>query len=150
MARRRRRFSRRDPSSPRSTRLALVSAVVLLAGLFDLMVGMAQLLQPEWYFANLADYPPYNRVFVGQIGAALLPLGIAMVISSQNPTDNRMLIGAGAGAAILIALSQWAGVINGEIPAEGSISAVLPWTVAALAQAWAFWQIRLRLRRRAG
>lgn len=142
------RRTRRDSSSGRSLRLALVSAIVLLTGLAALMAGMAQLLQPEWYFAQLGDFPPYNRLVLGQLGSVLLPLGVVLMLASQNPSSNRMVIGAGAGAAALLALNQFYSVSTGEYGAPGASAALLVLALSALGLGWAFWQIRPRLRRR--
>lgn len=146
MSRRSRRSSGSD-SSPRSMRLALVSAVTLVAGLLYLMIGMSQLLQPEWYFANLGGFPPYNRLVLGQLGSVLLPLGVVLVIASQNPSSNRMVISVGAAAAALMTLNHLYSISAGEGAADGSL-ALFPLAFFALAQLWAFWQIRPRLRRR--
>lgn len=147
MSRRSRRASSGD-SSPRSLRLALVSAVTVVAGLLYLMVGMSQLLQPEWYFANLGGFPPYNRLVIGQLGSVLLPLGVLMVIASQNPSSNRMIISLGAASAVLMTLNQLYSTSSGEDAAAPGTMALLFLGFFALAQLWAFWQIRPRFRRR--
>ncbi len=147
MARRSRR-SRRSESSPRSIRLSLVSAIVLVSGLFYLMLGMSQLLQPEWYFANVGAFPPYNRLVIAQLGSVLLPLGVTMVIASQNPSSNRMVISIGASAAALFVFNQFYSVSAGEEAVTGGSMLLFPLLFFALAQFWAFWQIRPRLRRR--
>jgi len=129
-------------------RLSLVSAIVVLAGLLYLMIGMAQLFQPEWYFENLGSFPPYNRLVIGQLGSVMLPLGVLMVIASQNPTSNRMIIGLGAATAVLFALNQLYSLSIGEEAAAPGSLALFPLLISAVVQLWAFWQIRPRLRRR--
>jgi hypothetical protein len=140
-----RRSRRRDPS-PRSIRLTLVSAITVVSGLVYLMVGMAQLLQPEWYFANLAPFEPYNRPDIGLAGSLMLPLGVVMIIASQNPSQGRLVIGMGASAAVLMVFSAWYGAAAGEFAAADHGLLVMALIGLALAQMWAFWQIRPRMR----
>jgi hypothetical protein len=128
--------------------MATVSAIEVVSGLFYLMVGMAQLLQPEWYFANVGGFPPYNRLVIGQLGSVLLPLGVLLVIASQNPTSNRMMISLGAATATLMTLNHLYGMSISEEAVAGGSMAFLPLTILAVAQLWAFWQIKPRLRRR--
>ena len=128
-------------------RLALTSAIVLVAGLAYLMIGMAQLLQPEWYFENLGGFPPYNRLLLGQMGSFLLPLGVVLVLASQNPSSNRMVIAAGSGAAVLLTLNQLYSTSIGETAAPDGTFALGLLGLFAAALLWAFWQVRPRFRR---
>lgn len=147
MAQRRTR-RRSDRPSGRSMRLMMVSTIVVGSGLLYLMAGMTLLLQPEWFFENVAPFAPYNRLLLGQLGSLLLPLGVAMIVASQNPVEKRMMIAAGLGAAILLGLNQWYGISLDEVPPAGWLTSVLPLLLLAGMLGWAFWQVRPRLRRR--
>jgi hypothetical protein len=129
-------------------RLTLVSAVVVVTGLVFLMVGMAQLLQPEWYFEHLAPFAPYHRLDIGLSGSLLLPLGVVMIIASQNPAEGRMVIGMGAAAATLMVFNFWYGAATGEFETGEHGVLILGLITTALALLWAFWQVRPRFRRR--
>ena len=142
------RSRRRKATSPRSIRLTLVSAIVVVAGVVYLMVGMAQLLQPEWYFENLAAFEPYNRLDIGLAGSLLLPLGVVMIIASQHPSENRLVIGMGASAAVLMIFNQWYGAATGEFQTADHSLLIISLIALTLALLWAFWQIRPRLRNR--
>jgi hypothetical protein len=128
--------------------LTLVSAVTVVAGLIYLLVGMAGLLQPEWYFENLFPFEPYNRLAAGLAGSLMLPLGVVMIIASQRPAEGRLVIGMGASAAVLMFFNAWFGAATGEFATADHFFLITGLIVFALAQMWAFWQIRPRLRRR--
>ena len=140
--------SRRRISAPRSLRLASVSAIVVITGLVYLMVGMAQLLQPEWYFANVAPFEPYHRLNIGVAGSLMWPLGVVLIIASQNPSSSKLVIGMGAAVSVLMVFNQWYAAATGEVSGEtgGAVSFAL--VVIALGMLWAFWQVRPKLRRR--
>lgn len=142
------RRPRRSDSSPRSLRLTLVSAITVAGGLVYLMVGMAQLLQPEWYFENLVPIAPYNRPGIGLSGSLLLPLGAVMIIASQNPSSSRLVIGLGAAASVLMLFSFWYGAATGEFVTAENGLLVMGLIVLALGLMWAFWQVRPRFRRK--
>ena len=46
---------------PSATALRFAQAVVLLNGVTYLAVGAALLLAPEWFFANIGNFPPFHR-----------------------------------------------------------------------------------------
>ena len=140
--------NRQRESSPRSIRLTLVSAAAVLAGLVFLLSGMAGLLQPEWFYENLAPFGPYNRIAAGLAGSLLLPLGVVTIIASQNPMTNRLVIGMGASAAVLMVLNAWYGGATGEFQTVDHTLLITGMIGLALAMMWVFFQIRPKLRRR--
>ena len=147
MSNRSRRYRRSSSTSPRSIRLSLVSAIVVAAGVVYLLAGMAALLQPDWYFENLAPFEPFNRLGAGLVGSLMLPLGVVMVIASQLPMENRLVIGMGASAAVLMLLNAWYGATIGEFRTTDHTFLIMGLIVLALGLMWAFWQIRPKLRR---
>lgn len=145
MSRRFSRPSRSDATARASTRLLLVSAFVVIAGVSYMLVGLAQLLQSTWYFDNLLRVEPFNELATNQLGAALLPLGVILVIASQRPSANRLVIGAGAATAVLLFLAQLYSVSQGVVSA-GLIRLETVGVFAAVLL-WSFWQVRPRMRR---
>jgi len=36
---------------------------------------------PQWFFDNVGTFPPFNRHFLGDIGAFTLPIGLGLLLS---------------------------------------------------------------------
>ncbi len=66
-----RRSGRRNRSAEqrRSARLALAQAIILVAGLLYMLSGILLLAQPEWFFDNIGNFPPFNRHYMGDLGS---------------------------------------------------------------------------------
>ncbi len=57
-------------------RAQLVSNLVVAAfGLLTLALGIWALIDPSSFFDNIADWPPYNRHFIHDIGAFQVAIG---------------------------------------------------------------------------
>ena len=85
---------------------AFVRAAVFAAGILNIVTGAALLFLPDWFFTNIGTFPPYNRHFLGDLGTATLPLGIALVWAARNPARHRLLIGFAALAALAHAVNH--------------------------------------------
>jgi hypothetical protein len=75
--------------------------LVGLVGLFDAGAGAALLLAPEWFYANLGDFPPFNRHYAGDAGAFLLPIGIGLIVASIRPKGLGPIVALGLAASWL-------------------------------------------------
>lgn len=87
-------------------RLSLVRAVLVAAGISFLLTGAAMLFAPEWFFANIGNFPPYNRHYLGDLGSFQLPLGLALLWAARSPARNRPLIAFAAAGSVLHALNH--------------------------------------------
>ena len=47
----------------------LVQWVVALSGAGYTLTGLSQLFAPRWFFENIGKFPPFNRHYVGDLGA---------------------------------------------------------------------------------
>ncbi len=141
-----RRSGRRNRSAEqrRSARLALAQAIILVAGLLYMLSGILLLAQPEWFFDNIGNFPPFNRHYMGDLGSFLLPLGGGLLIASQNPSRHRLLISIGVFGSFFHAFNHWYDVLNGELAATAWFVDTLPLLVFGLLFLWAFWQVRGR------
>ena len=63
-------------------RAQLVSNLVVAAfGLLTLSLGIWALIDPSSFFDNIADWPPYNRHFIHDIGAFQVGLGAVLLFA---------------------------------------------------------------------
>ncbi len=83
------------------TRLAWTRALVALSGIVYLLIGLAQLAAPFWFYSNIGNLPPFNRHYIGDLGSFLLPLGIGLLVASKSPRTHRLLIGVAALGGLL-------------------------------------------------
>jgi hypothetical protein len=91
------------PTKPNLTWLRLI---LLLAGWFNLLAGLALLFTPVWFYENIGNFSPYNRHFLGDAGAFLLPWGIGLLSAARQPAAHRPLIGLAALASLIHALNH--------------------------------------------
>lgn len=80
---------------------SFIRFVVILNGFANLLSGLVLLLAPQWFFNTVADYQPFNRHFLGDVGAFILPLGVGLLIAARHPLKYRALIGLAALGNIL-------------------------------------------------
>lgn len=80
--------------------------LVLLAGVSYLLAGLGLMLAPVPFYETIGHFPPFNRHYMGDLGAFLLPLGVALVWAARNPTGNRILIAVAATGTLLHALNH--------------------------------------------
>jgi hypothetical protein len=89
--------------------------LLLIVGATDVLAGGALLLTPRWFFENIGTFPPYSSHFLGDAGAFLLPIGVALVVAATNPLRHRSLITLGTAASVLHFFNHLHGsVVAGE------------------------------------
>lgn len=71
------------------------------AGLIYLLIALMLFAVPHWFFANVGNFPPFNRHYMGDLAAFILPLAIGLLVAAHDPIRHRMVI-AIAGAASVI------------------------------------------------
>jgi hypothetical protein len=80
-------------------RAQLVSnLVVAIFGILTLALGIWALVDPSSFFDNIADWPPYNRHFIHDIGAFQVAIGAALLFALIWQGD--AVLAALGGAAI--------------------------------------------------
>lgn len=70
-----------------------IQILTLIVGLSFLLTALALLAVPQWFFENVGYHPPYNRHYMGDAAAFLLPLGIGLVLAARDPARHRLIIG---------------------------------------------------------
>jgi hypothetical protein len=86
--------------------LRFVRAVVLLNAISYLATGLLLLLTPEWFFANVGNFPPFNRHYAGDLGSFLLALGGGLLFAARRPRAHVGMIGVAAAAGSIHALNH--------------------------------------------
>jgi len=84
-----------------SARPMIAQVVVAIAGIMHLLVGLAMLLAPMWFFVMIGTFPPFNRHYTGDMGAFQLALGVGLLFAARTPAQYRLLIGIAAAGNLL-------------------------------------------------
>jgi hypothetical protein len=79
----------------------IAKALVLIVGISDLFAGLALMLTPRWFFDHIGTFPPYSRHYLGDTGAFILAIGVALTVAATNPIRYRSLVTIGAIASVL-------------------------------------------------
>lgn len=87
-------------------RLRIAQAGILLTGLGLLVTGISLILAPAWFFANIGTFGAMNRHYMGDLGAFLLPLGLALLPAARNPAAHRPLLAMAACGSLLHSLNH--------------------------------------------
>src|SRR5689334_12192376 len=87
-------------------RPSIAQVVVAIAGMAHLLVGLAMLLAPMWFFATIGTFPPFNRHYTGDMGAFQLGLGFGLLVAARAPARQRLLILSAAIGNLLHALNH--------------------------------------------
>lgn len=86
-------------------RAHLVSNLVVgLFGLFTLVLGIWAIVDTTSFYNNIAEFPPYNRHFLHDIGAFQIGLGAALLLALIWQSDAVMAVLGGASAG---AVAHW-------------------------------------------
>jgi hypothetical protein len=108
-----------------------VRATLVAGGVFYLLSGLGLLLIPQWFYENIGNYPPFNRHYAGDVGAFLLPLGIALLWAARNPSAHASLIGYAAAGSLLHALNHLYDDLTAQV-APGNLAVSLPLLIFAI------------------
>ena len=77
-----------------------------VSGLFYMLTGLALLFLPTWFFTYIGDFPPFNRHYMGDTGAFILPLGIGLLLAVRQPVAHRSIVLVTAVASLIHALNH--------------------------------------------
>jgi hypothetical protein len=73
---------------------AICQAGVWTMAVTHVFLGLAMLFAPTWFYANIGYFPPYNRHYLGDMGAFQLALGLGLAWAGRQPYAHRLFIGA--------------------------------------------------------
>ena len=83
-----------------------IQVILGIGGLFYTLVGLALLFIPTWFFTYIGDFPPFNRHYMGDSGAFVLPLGIGLLMAMKQPVAHRNVIFLAAVGSMVHALNH--------------------------------------------
>jgi hypothetical protein len=89
-----------------TVRPTIAQVVVAIAGITHLLVGLAMLLAPMWFFTTIGTFPPFNRHYTGDMGAFQLALGAGLLLAARAPAQQRLLVGIAAAGNLLHMLNH--------------------------------------------
>ena len=117
----------------------ILMGLALLGAAFFLIFGVWPFFDAHSFFDEIADFPPYNRHFLHDVGAFQVGLGAMLLFALLWRGDALLaaLAGAGAGAAFHFAAhlrDHDLGGNDGQIVALGVLAALL---LAGAAWKWA-------------
>jgi len=121
---------------PSATALRFAQAVVLLNGVTYLAVGAALLLAPEWFFANIGNFPPFNRHYAGDLGSFQLALGAILLYAVRQPAAHASVLGVAALGGTMHTLNHAVDAVRGL----GGWDQTLALAVLAALTVAALWQ----------
>jgi hypothetical protein len=124
-------------------RVSWPQLVLFLAGWFNLLTGLALLFAPVWFYENIGNFPPYNRHFLGDAGAFLLPWGIGLLWAARRPAAHRPLIGLAALASLIHAVNHAYDDWLAASPLPHWFSETIPLLLFAVLLSFIYWQVKL-------
>ena len=86
--------------------LRLAQIVVAVAGIFNLLTGVALLFAPVWFFQHIGTFGPYNRHYEGDLGAFLLALGLGLLFAARSPSRYGLVVWVGAMGSLIHACNH--------------------------------------------
>lgn len=89
-----------------AARPTIAQFVVAIAGALHILVGLAMLLAPMWFFVTIGTFPPFNRHYTGDMGAFQLALGAGLLLAARAPARQRLLIGIAAAGNLIHLLNH--------------------------------------------
>jgi hypothetical protein len=113
-------------------------AALVAGSVLSLVTSLAQIFAPEWFYNNIGYFPPFNRHYVGDLGAFSLPWGIGLLWAARHPQQHRLLIGCAVLANGLHVLNRLYDDLNSGVQLSGGVwqTLVLATFTLVLAAAW--------------
>lgn len=71
----------------------VIQSALVVLGLGHLAVAALFMFAPDWSYARIAPFAPFNGHFLADIGAFNLPLGVALLLCARAPERQRTLLG---------------------------------------------------------
>jgi hypothetical protein len=83
-----------------------IQLILVLSGFFYTLVGLTLIFLPTWFFTYIGDFPPFNRHYMGDNGAFILPLGLGLLVAARQPAAHRNIVLLTAVASLFHALNH--------------------------------------------
>ena len=63
--------------------MSMTRWIAIIVGALYALSGVAMLLAPQWFFDNIGTFPPFNRHFLGDLGAFSLAIGLGLLLGAR-------------------------------------------------------------------
>jgi len=119
-----------------------IRLLILVAGLNYVLTGLALLVAPTWFFENIGTFGSFNRHYLGDLGAFLLPMGIGLLVAAGQPHRHYVLIAVVAAGNIIHASNHIYDAILGQEDLAHWLSDTIPLIFFAVIFMLVFWERR--------
>jgi hypothetical protein len=124
-------------NTPAFTRFA-----VIFNGVLTILTGLLLLFAPEFFYSAVADYPPFNRHFLGDIGAFTLALGIGLLLAAREPYKHPLIIGAAAlGNLVHVLNHAYDDLFVERLTTQHWLTNTIPLLIATAMLVIAYWNV---------
>lgn len=123
----------------RFDRLQAARWLTLIMGISTLLIGLALLFAPVWFYEHIGTYPPFNRHYEGDLGMFQLGIGVGLVLAWRDVRRHRLLIGAAALGNVLHVLNHAYDSIISRATLAHWLSDGLPVLIGAVGLVLAWW-----------
>ena len=103
-----------------------IHLLVLVAGLNYVLTGLALLMAPTWFFENIGPFGLFNRHYLGDLGAFLLPMGIGLLVAARQSRQQLLLIAVVAAGNIIHASNHIYDALIGQEALSHWLSDTIP------------------------
>lgn len=121
---------------------AWVRVVIGAVGVGYLLIGLALILSPQWFFDNIGPFAPFNRHYAGDLGTFFLPVGLGLLAATRAPARHRLFLAVAAGASLLHAGNHLYDAFTGTTPAARVLQDTGPLVAFGLLLLIAWWGAR--------
>ncbi len=110
---------------------------LLFCALMYVLPGIALVFFPEWFYKTFAEFPPFNRHFLGDAGVFSFAIGVGLLMALRDMVRHRAAIAVGGLSALLHLLNH---LYDDVIVDGGNITHLwttsLPLAVTAVLLGW--------------
>jgi predicted anti-sigma-YlaC factor YlaD len=124
-------------NTPAFTRFA-----VIFNGVLMVLTALLLLFAPEFFYNAVADYAPFNRHFLGDIGAFSMALGVGLLLAARDPYKHPLIIGAAALGNLLHVLNHaYDDLFVERLTTQHWLTNTIPLLVATVLLVIAYWNV---------
>ena len=121
---------------------AWVSVVIAAVGVGYLLIWLALILAPQWFFDNIGPFAPFNRHYEGDLGTFILPTGLGLLVAARQPARHRLFLAVAAVASLLHAVNHLYEAVTGTTPPGRVLQDTGPLIALGLLLLAAWWGTR--------
>jgi predicted anti-sigma-YlaC factor YlaD len=124
-------------NTPAFTRFA-----VIFNGVLTVLTALLSLFASEFFYNTVADYAPFNRHFLGDIGAFSMALGVGLLLAARDPYKHPLIIGAAALGNLLHVLNHaYDDLFVERLTTQHWLTNTIPLLVATVMLVIAYWNV---------